>query len=434
MDYKTAEKKLFSLINYEKLPNKGPKSLLSFLELLSRFDHPQEDLKDSVIIKGTKGKGSTSVMLHTILNNASYSSGLFTSPHLFSVRERIKGYNTYISKHDFASLIEHIFNKIQHRKGFRTYFEVLTLLSILYFKKEHTNANIFEAGLGGRLDTTRLIPSRIHILTPIGFDHVKLLGPYLAEITFEKLCGSEGLPLITPSQHPKVEWVLTNFAKWRNVQLIRENSDFHILNMLFLSTHTELTVDTRHFGKMHIHIPQIGRFLAKNAVLSCIGARLLGTKNCDLNGLSLPARFQKILNQPVLIIDGSHNPMSLLNLKSELEFYFGHIKTNRILIFGMVKDKNIETSLKILENTFDTFIFIKSDVPRSENPEKLLEIFKKISSKKALKMGREKALDFALNNGRLIVITGSFYVAGDFIRILIENHMYPESELYSLIN
>lgn len=100
----------------------------------------------------------------------------------------------------------------------------------------------------------------------------------------------------------------------------------------------------------------------------------------------------------------------------------------------MVKDKNIETSLKILENIFDTFIFVKSDVPRSENPEKLQEIFTKISSKKAMKMDKEKALDFALNNGRLIVITGSFYVAGDFIRILIENRMYPESELNSLIN
>ncbi len=434
MDYKTAERRLFSLINYEKTPNRGPKSLLSFLNLLSEFNHPQEKLKNTVVVKGTKGKGSTSMMLHTILNNENIFTGLFTSPHLFSVRERIKGNKSFISKTDFATIIGKIFQKLDSRKGFRTYFEVLTLLSIMYFVKKNLKASVFEAGLGGRLDATRLIPSNLHILTEIGFDHTKILGQTLFDISFEKLCGSENLTLVTNKQHPVAEYIISNISKKRNIKTITEGHDYRIIDVQYFSDHTEVLLDSTEVGKIHIYIPQIGRFLVKSAVLACIAAKLMGAKDCNLDGLFLPARFQMALNNPPVIIDGSHNPMSILNFKREMEFYFGHIKKGRILIFGMMKDKNIEESLRMLEDIFDVFIFVKADVPRSENPEFIYESFKKISSKPGFIMEKDRALEYAILNADLVAITGSFFVTGDFIKIMIQKGLYPRTELYSLVD
>ncbi|GEM_PF-2426101 len=430
MDYETAKKRLFSLINYEKVPKKGPKSLLNFLELLSYFHYPEENLENTIIVRGTKGKGSTSMILTQILTNNGYRTGLFTSPHLFSIRERISINLEYISQTNFAREISHIFKHIGNRRGIRTYFEVLTLLAIRYFLNQKTQYSVFEAGLGGRLDTTRLLEAETHILTDIGFDHVGILGNTLGDIAFEKMCGIDAGTLITLKQHPKVLKVVEEITEQRKIRLIREEKDFKIEKIDYYPDGTIIFLNTTDAGRIQLTIPLPGRFLVKSAVLACMTAITLGLERCDLGRLELPARFQKVHDFPVIIVDGSHNPMSLLNLKHELEFYFGHINGKKILVFAMMRDKHIRDSISILESFFDSFIFTEANVPRSEKKENLLKIFRNISSKPALLMSREKILDHIMAEGSLIVITGSFFIAGDILKNLLEKKMYTGNRLY----
>ncbi len=433
MDYKTATRWLFSLINYEKTIKKGPKSLLGFIQLLSYFDYPEEKLKEPIIVRGTKGKGSTSMMLSQMLINEHKSTGLFTSPHLFSVRERIKVNRDYISKAEFAHGISRIFHFTGNRTGIRTYFEVLTLLAINHFINKKVEYPIFEAGLGGRLDTTRLIPARLHLLTEIGYDHTGILGNTLDEITFEKTTGIDKGTVITLKQHPKVDYTITQIAQFRKLNVICEGHDFEIKKTDFSYNGTHVCIDTTFAGKTEFFIPLQGRFLVKSATLACLSGIFMGMESCNLDGLKLPARFQKIRDKPVVIIDGSHNPMSILNLKRELTFYYGNFNGEKTLIFSMMKDKNIEDALRILETFFDKFVFTEANVPRSEKKETLQQIFKTISSKPSILLNNDEIIDYIKQNTEFVVITGSFFLAGDVLQQLLKNNLYSDVDLYKLL-
>ena len=433
MDYDRAERWLFSLINYEKTPKRGPKSLLDFLNLLSLFDHPEEKLNSPIIVRGTKGKGSTSMMLAQILSNNGYRTGLFTSPHLISVRERIQIGSEYIKKTEFANLIEEISTHIEKKRGIRTYFEVLTLLAIKYFKNLSAPYSVFEAGLGGRLDTTRLINAKIHVLTEIGYDHTNILGNSLMDITFEKVSGVDNGELITLRQHPKVSYVLNEMAKMRHIKLTIENKDFAITNVEYYKEGTIVNIDTLKAGKLQITIPLVGRFLVKSAALACMSSLSLGITDCNLSHLELPARFEKVYEDPLIIIDGSHNPMSLSNLLRELKFYYGNYKGEKTLVFAIMKDKRIKESLYILKDFFDRFIFTEANTPRSEKRGNIQALFSSISSKPSEVMSQEEFLEQLSKRDGLFMITGSFFLAGDIIKYLAKKGIYSGKKLYSVI-
>lgn len=433
MDYENAKKWLFSLINYEKTPNSGPKSLLEFLNLLSFFDHPEIKLNNPIVIRGTKGKGSTSTILAQILKNNGYKTGLFTSPHLISPRERIQVGLNYISKEEFAHLTEIISKNVEKRRGIRTYFEVLSLLAIKHFNNMNTRFSVFEAGLGGRLDTTRLINAKTHILTEIGFDHTGILGKSLMDITFEKISAIDKGTLVTMRQHPKVLHTITEISKMRNIELVLENRDFKLKKVEYYKEGTIIKLDTYLGGTVELTIPLPGRFLVKSAALACITSLLFGISNCDLTGIEIPARFEKVYEDPIIIIDGSHNPMSLLNLKRELDFYYRNFKGQKTLVFGMMKDKKVKESLSILKDSFDRFIFTEASTPRSEKKENLSASFSNISQKPYEIMSQEELLDNLFEREGLIVITGSFFLAGDILKYLIITEKYNGKKLYSAI-
>jgi folylpolyglutamate synthase/dihydropteroate synthase len=198
-----------SLVDYEKIPGYDYK-LEDFIEFLTQFDSPQKRLNNVIHIAGTKGKGSTAAMISSCLETSGYRVGLFTSPHLKRINERIKINNIEISNHQLNKYIKEIkpyinmktpvgARPVKYRKssgaspikqhefhGARTYFEVLTTIAFLHFLKEKTDFTILEVGLGGRLDSTNVTHPIISVITKIGYDHTNLLGNKLSQITREK--------------------------------------------------------------------------------------------------------------------------------------------------------------------------------------------------------------------------------------------------------
>jgi len=176
-----------SLVDYEKIPGYDYK-LEDFIEFLAKFDSPQKKLNNVIHIAGTKGKGSTAAMISSCLESCGYRVGLFASPHLKRINERIKINSIEISNHQLNKYIKEIKPYINMKTpvGARTYFEVLTTIAFLHFLKKKTDFTILEVGLGGRLDATNVTHPIISVITRIGYDHTNLLGNKLSQIAREK--------------------------------------------------------------------------------------------------------------------------------------------------------------------------------------------------------------------------------------------------------
>ncbi len=196
MNYEEALDYLDKLVNYERrtMP-KQPPDLNEFREFLAMIDNPHKSLKNPILIVGTKGKGSTAHHLAALLANFGFKVGLYTSPHLLQPLERIKivsggrGGPVFqeISVDEFASYISRIHRFMPRRGGMRTYFELLTAVAFLYFRENNVDYSIIEAGLGGKYDATNVIEQALTIITPIGYDHIHILGPRLEDIVQQKV-------------------------------------------------------------------------------------------------------------------------------------------------------------------------------------------------------------------------------------------------------
>jgi len=225
-----------SFINYEKrLDNLTYEEKKFYLErmryLLQLMGNPQDNLQ-AFHIAGTKGKGSTSAMIFSILKSAGYKVGLYTSPHLQSIRERIATHEGFISQEEFVDLIDYAKPYIEEAKkhpifGSPTFFEVLTALAFLYFSMKKLDYVVIEVGLGGRLDATNVINPLISIITPIGFDHMHILGDTLEKIAFEKAgIIKEGKIVISSPQKKEAEEVIERVSRERNAVYYKVGRSF----------------------------------------------------------------------------------------------------------------------------------------------------------------------------------------------------------------
>ncbi len=217
-----------SLIDYEKIPGYNYK-LNDFIEFLAKFDSPQKKLNNVIHIAGTKGKGSTAAMISSCLESCGYRVGLFTSPHLQKINERIKINNIEISNQDLMKYIKQIRPYIKRKHGTNpikqhefhgpsTFFEVLTMVAFLHFLKKKTDFSILEVGLGGRLDSTNVTHPIISVITKIGYDHTDLLGNRLSQIAREKA----GIIKPPPFPPPQVDILKnSNFPGSRAFRIVK---------------------------------------------------------------------------------------------------------------------------------------------------------------------------------------------------------------------
>ncbi len=395
-------------------------NLDNYREALKELGNPHESFK-CIHIGGTNGKGSTSVYLSSIMKEKYEKVGLYISPYVLSFNERIQLNNTPISKSDllvYINFIKSFSDKFEETHDTLSFFDLITLIAFLYFKDMKVDIAIIEVGLGGRLDSTNVINPLTSIITYISRDHSKELGNTNAKRAMEKLgIVKEGIPLLTFEHKPRILSIFSEFCR-------KKNSDFIPIKNLSKPKIIENGMEFKYRGK-YWKIPLLGDYQVLNASLVIETINLLNTRY-DLgitdemieNGLlktKMPCRFE-VFNKDGVIIDGAHNPNAIRNLFRFLKKY---TKKDIIVIYGAMKDKDYDLILRIISRFTSNIIFTRVDYPRAESENHLYQICN-IENKWAFS-DINKAIKFAkkIRKDRLIIVTGSLYLASDARKVLV---------------
>ena len=396
--------------------------------LLKKLGNPQEKFR-SVHIAGTKGKGSTCAMVAGMLQACGYKVGLYTSPHLVDLRERIQINGEMISQAEFGRLAGLIEPIVAHSRPSPTYFDVLTAIAFKYFAERKVDIAVIETGLGGRLDSTNVITPEVTAITSISKDHTAQLGNTLALIATEKAgIFKAGVPAVTVVQDPEAEQALQAVAAKTGVQLdicgktIEFSYRFESSRML--GPHNRVCLTTPNSKFEHLAVPMIGEHQAINCGLAlCIVDRLKG-RGIAINDarameglakVSVPGRMEMLSQTPRVIVDGAHNAASLDALMKAIGQHIPY--DSMVVIFGCCGDKDVGGMLERITSGADKVIFTRVDNIRSADPSELAAQYIELSGKMAqVAPSLEEALAIAnraVTKEDLICITGSFYLVGE---------------------
>lgn len=431
-------------MNYEALYNWLPVSeegkmvlgLETMEALMTLLDHPEDNVP-VIHIAGTNGKGSTALFISTILRKAGYRVGLFTSPSLIAVNERINIDGEDVSDEQLIAAAQTIQQVTRDQQLTFTEFELFTALAFELFDQENCDIAVVEVGLGGRLDATNIVARpELTVITKIGLDHQSILGTTYSDITYEKAgIIKPGVPVVAyPQETPaEVTDILQSVTKERSARL----------NQVALSDLTyELSTD-RHqsfqYKAANYNITLLEEHQIKNAAVAIEVCLELQKQGWQIPGHAIeqglidtkwPARFEWIMNQPNVVIDGSHNEDGLIELHHNIKRYF---PTNRrVAIVGFLRDKAIAESLQRILPLFETIICTTPQSSRALEASECSEMIEALSSldKQQIKVASdyESAINQAFDQvgaDDVICVFGSLYFTG-IIRQLIKSEMMQE--------
>jgi dihydrofolate synthase/folylpolyglutamate synthase len=401
--------------------------------LLAALDNPHRQFR-SVHIAGSKGKGSTATMLANMLQNCGYKVGLYTSPHLLEVRERIVANGEMIKELELTRLLSRIAGVA---RGFKssspTYFEVLTAAAFMYFADQKVDIAVVETGVGGRLDSTNVIRPEVCAVTSISLDHTNVLGESLREIAEEKAgIFKAGVPVISAPQKPEVKKALREAAEHAKtaVRFTGEDIEFsyRFESSRPFGPHTRICVATSETRFDHLHVPLLGDHQAVNCsvALACMAA--LKERGFDfdeqkaIDGLAkvrLAGRMEMIWENPRIMVDGAHNAASINALMRAIGQNVPY--DSMVVIFGCQADKDVRGMLRHIQLGADKVIFTYSGAARTADPHELLSAYAEMCGKMAqVAESLEEACDIAtraVGRDDLICICGSFYLVGKAKRL-----------------
>ncbi|CAN5802204.1 folylpolyglutamate synthase/dihydrofolate synthase family protein [soil metagenome] len=407
--------------------------------LAQALGDPQADLK-AVHIAGTKGKGSTCEMTAACLEGCGYTVGIYTSPHILDVRERIRINRVPVGERDFADLTRRVAQAaraIEPAHGPATFFEVTTAMAFLHFRVQAVDAAVIEVGLGGLLDCTNIISPLVTAITMIGLDHTEILGNTVELIAAQKAgIFKPGVPALTIPQEPKVLAVLEAAARDARCTLSVLGRD---LDFTARAEHAprggvtlRATLVTERNEFDHVAVPLAGDHQAQNCGLALAIIDALTTRGfyCDpgavsrgLETTSLPGRFELAVATPRVILDGAHNPDSiaalLRTLKGRLQY------DSLVMVFGCAADKDAPGMLRAVAGAADKVIFTRATGnARAAEPRDLARKYHELSGGKMFQVARDlgDAMELALGAvGRedVLCVTGSFYIVGEVKRWLL---------------
>lgn len=412
MNYEDSVKYIHSLLKFGM--NLG---LQRISALLNELGNPQEKL-EFVHVAGTNGKGTTSTMLSSILCAAGKKTGLFTSPYVFDFCERIQINNKNIPHDDLSLVVEKVKNACDRlsAKGTEpTEFEAITAAAMLYFYEQKCDAVVLEVGLGGRYDSTNIIPCpKAAVITSISLDHTKILGDTVEKIATEK-CGiikNGGTVITTSEQNEKALSVIKDTVKEKNGRLlIGDVSAAEILSEDIFGTEIS-------YNGLTVKIPLVGRHQVENTVGVITAARALGISDefikKGIESTVIHARMEIISRSPVIMLDGGHNPECAAALENVL-VRFADDKSITVLI-GMMADKDTKDYLAAILPHCKTAVFTKPSNPRAEDENVLLRegkcFCRDVVSVKDPKDAYKKA-ESLVKNGDMLLVCGSFYLLSD---------------------
>ncbi len=423
-NYQEVLSDIFSHVDYSRtrqIPyNASTYNLERMHELCTRLGNPQNQYP-SVHIAGSKGKGSTAAMTASILQTAGYRTGLYTSPHLHTFRERIRIDGQLISQERLISLWEQL---RPHAKALEetTTFEIITALAFMDFAAADVDWAVLEVGLGGRLDATNVVQSQACAITSLSHEHTDLLGHTLSLIAFEKAgIIKSGVPVVVGPQAPEAMAVIEDVANQAGAKLwcVDEDWRYDILQSTDHGLILDITGPDVHYG--NLHVPLIGDHQAANATVAV--ALMHALRNNDVfiseetirEGLAKaywPGRLERLSRDPLVVVDSAHNHQSAERLQKALDL-FPHRRL--ILLFGASADKDIEGMLDVLAKDADAIIVTRSFHPRAADADRLAELATTIAPNSPVYITDDAlpALQLAESLAQpddLVLITGSIFV------------------------
>lgn len=385
--------------------------------LMNELGNPQSELK-FIHIAGTNGKGTTSTMMSEILKAAGHKTGLFTSPYVFDFCERIQINNKNIPQTELAEIVSEVktaVDKISNSGIEPTEFEVITAAALLYFHKQKCDYVVLEVGLGGRYDSTNIIsPPLAAIITSISLDHTKILGDTTGQIAYEK-CGiiKSGSNVITTDKQDKDAFsVIKKTAAEVNADLsVGKVQDVKILSENIYGTDIEL-------GGLKIHIPFVGRHQIENTVSAVTAAKAININDefikSGIENTVIHARMEIIGRQPLVMLDGGHNPECAEALAEVLKDFAKDC--NITVLIGMMADKDCKKYLSKILPLSNKCIVTVPENPRSLSGEELKNLSKEFIDDVKIIQNSKEAYAFAkAETGKdgMLLVCGSFYLISD---------------------
>lgn len=430
MTYEQALSFWFGRINYEvRTPQPGDLKLDRMRALLRVLGDPQQRFR-IVHVAGSKGKGSTSAMLASILRSSGYRTGLFTSPHLSGVEERIQVDGVSITAEELTALMSDIRAAAGESDAQApTFFEIATALGFLHFARRRVDVAVVEVGLGGRFDSTNVCQPLVSLITSISFDHTRQLGNTLASIAMEKAgIVKPGRPVVSGVTLPEPRQMIESISAERRAPLRELGRDFHFTYepgrvgvQAERLPRVEIVTETRRWPAMELRL--LGEHQAANAAVAvaCVEElRHQGLRIDDhavaagLAGVHWPARLEVVQQRPIVILDCAHNIASAQAVVDTLLVSFP--PSRRVLIFAGSNDKDLAGMLRVLTPHFDQLYLTSYSLsPRSVPPEQLATMldgsvpFTICDDAKAA----WQAARMAASPDDLICITGSVFLAGE---------------------
>ena len=401
--------------------------------LAKHLGHP-ENKYPSVHIAGTNGKGSTAAFLETMLREAGYRTGLYTSPHLERINERIRVEGNDIPDEAFADVFSRIHSLIEKLladgtlRAHPTFFECVSAIAFLYFAEAGVDFAVFETGLGGRLDSTNIVTPQVSIITRIDFDHENFLGHSLREIAAEKAgIIKPSVPVVLAEQRDEVRDVIAARAGELHSPLVEPATLYSVESLRMEEGRVRAVIRESGAEKsINVDPALAGRFQLQNALNAVAAAHVLKSQGYRLTdgvielGIAAavwPGRIEKIRSQPDIYLDGAHNPSSARELDTFLAENFAGRRI--ILIFGALRDKAVDEIAGILFPRAAHVIFTEPATSRAISAAQLAEIAGHYAASSEIIPDAAQALEAALAKaqpGDAIFITGSLYLVGQLRR------------------
>lgn len=434
MDFESSLEYIYSHSRFAKSP--GLERIRALLFLLGS---PEKKLR-YVHVLGTNGKGSTSTMISCALQRSGYKTGLFTSPFVTEFRERIQIDGEYIKKDAFCKYTNEIKKacvRLEQDGLYPTFFEVVLALALCCFASEQCDIVVLEAGIGGRDDSTNVIPAPIvTVFTSISLDHIDVLGSTVEEIAENKFGAiKSGTAVVSfPNNNCSFDFVpqkqsvctlLQSICREKNCELIYP--DMTKLNVISEDLFkTNLSYDGLQFS-----ISLIGEHQKANAATAVCVLRALQSVGFSISdetiekGLSdafIPARMEVVSSKPMIILDGGHNEGCAKALSEAIS---RHISDRKIIgLMAFMEDKDYKSALELLAPMYDSIVFTLADKKRGEEPQRLAECASGYGCDCLCEKEIAKALERAmglLNDNSALVVCGSFYLVSEVRRILLNN-------------
>ena len=450
MDYRQAIGYLQGLVNHEQTREVAAIQSIKLermRRLCRRLGDPQRRFR-SVLVAGTDGKGSICAMVYAMLRAGSLRAGLYTSPHLEQVRERIRMGHApigdepegvdWISEADCSALVQElrpIFDELSaSADGPLTHFEALTAMAFVYFARRGVDIAVVEVGLGGRLDATNVLEPSVSVMAPVDLDHTEILGQDRVQIAREKAgIIRSGQTLLTAVQPTDVQEVLRVMCEAHGVPLIECGQPQQAVVHRHGIDGLEVSITGLRGSYPHLHLPLLGRHQASNAAVAVAALEALSQTGIPstlveqgLSQVRWPGRLEIVYEAPTVILDGAHNPLAARALRGALEELWPGRKIQ--LLVGMSSDKPVEAIGQILGPISASATCTRSRHPRAIDPvalaTRLEASFQDVHVMSDPLDGYTYLLN-ALGSSDILVVTGSLFLVGEIRAALRQAHVRP---------